>query len=87
MSGDEKMTVQLIGPDGQVVAQHDRDLNPGQISAPSSESDVYGILIPGQLALGDYRLIVALYRPTEDGSQRISTAAGADAATLWQASQ
>jgi hypothetical protein len=87
LRGDEKVTVQLIGPNGQVVSQQDRDLSPGHISDPSSVSDVYGILLPMSLAQGEHRLIVALYVPTEDGSRRILTVDGEDAATVWQASQ
>ena len=74
LAGDEKVTVQLLGPDGQVLAQQDRALDVAQISAPSATSDAYGMLLPMDLAQGDYRLIVALYVPTEDGSRRIPTA-------------
>jgi hypothetical protein len=35
LRGDEKVSVQLIGPDGQVVAQQDRELRTGEISVPT----------------------------------------------------
>jgi hypothetical protein len=79
-----KVTLQLLGPDGRVVAQHDRSLDAGRFSTSSTVTETYGMLMPEALASGDYRLIVALYLPNDSGATRILTAQGEDAATLQQ---
>ena len=74
LRGDEKVTVQLIGPDGQVAAQHDTAL---------IQAGPHGLSLPETLSPGEYRLIAAIYVADDDGIQRIGTMDGEDAVTLW----
>ena len=71
----EKVTVQLLGPDGAIVAQSDQPLVSSILlgqSAPQS----YGILLPDMLPPGDYRLIAAVYDPAQAGAPRLPVAGG-----------
>ncbi len=77
LRGDEKVTVQLIGPDGQVVAQHDTAL---------IQAGPHGLSLPENLSPGEYRLIAAIYVAEDEGIRRIGTTDGEDAVTLWTAS-
>jgi hypothetical protein len=70
LAGGEKVFVQLIGPDGGLVAQDDRPLD-----APLA---AYGLLLPDRLAAGAYQLIAGLYDPGQAGAPRIPTEEGAD---------
>lgn len=77
-------TVQLLGPDGSVVAQQDRPLH---LTAGEKELRVpYAILLPRALAAGGYQLIVAIYDAGEDGYPRLLTNEGADHVVMrdWQ---
>jgi hypothetical protein len=71
-------TLQLLGPDGALIAQTDAPLNLG----PEGGRFHYGILVPEVLPPGDYRLIVALYAPAEPGAPRLTTTAGGDIVEL-----
>jgi hypothetical protein len=71
----EKVTVQLLGPAGALVAQSDQPLAP---SVPPGQSvpHAYGILLPDELPPGEYRLIAAVYDPAQEGAPRLSVAGG-----------
>lgn len=73
-------TVQLLGPDGSVVAQQDRPLPTGDQTEDVRAA--YAILLPDALAAGDYQLIAALYDAAKDGLPRLHTQDGADSVTL-----
>lgn len=70
-----KSTLQLLGPDGAVVAQVDAPLPDG---SSQRVSKAYGILLPEALPAGTYRLILAVYAPDEEGAPRLTTAGGDD---------
>ena len=74
LSGDEKVTVQLIGPDGQVLAQIDKGL---------PQAGLHGLSLPENLSPGEYRLITALYVADDAAIRRINTKGGDDAVVLW----
>jgi len=83
LTGGEKVFVQLIGPDGALVGQNDRQLDapPTAKNGDTESGDpvaAYGILLPDHLPLGAYQLIVGLYDPSLDGAPRIPTEDGAD---------
>ncbi len=71
-------TLQLLGPDGALVAQSDHPLEVG----PEPVRAHYGILLPDALSEGTYRLILAVYAPGEAGAPRLLTAAGDDIVEL-----
>lgn len=71
---DLAVTLQLLRPDGALVAQVDRPLEAG----PEATRAHYGILLPEALAPGTYQLIMALYAPEQPGAPRLRTARGAD---------
>lgn len=80
-------TVQLLGPDGMPIAQHDRAPQDGfyPTSAWSGSpddlvDDVYPLLLPANLAAGDYRLVVAWYDPATGA--RVPLAGGENAAQI-----
>jgi 4-amino-4-deoxy-L-arabinose transferase-like glycosyltransferase len=68
---DLKVFVHLLDAQGQLVAQ--RDSQPAGGLRPTSTwtkdeviVDRYGVLLPGDLPAGDYRLIAGMYRPASD---------------------
>lgn len=71
-TGTEKVFVQLLNASGQLVAQDDRPLT------VQSALAVYGILLPGALPAGDYRLIAGIYDPAQTGAPRVLTVDGDD---------
>jgi hypothetical protein len=75
LSGDEKLTLQLLDQAGQVAAQLDQ---PFGVADLAGAPRLYGVPLPPDLAPGVYRLIVALYDPGQAGAPRLLTAAGAD---------
>lgn len=76
----EKLTLQLLGPHAQVVAQTDQPVADDAIVGRTAS---YGILLPeAGLASGNYRVILALYNPEQPGSPRRPTNAGADSVPL-----
>lgn len=72
------VSVQVLGPDGNVVAQADKTLQATLPRPEPTASDGYGILLPEALPPGDYRLIVAVYDPLLDGLPRLTTSDGSD---------
>jgi hypothetical protein len=88
LSGSEAVSVQLLGPDGALLAQDDRPLPP--LSPPDTGASaqgarsLHGILLPSLLPEGELRLIVALYDPAAEGTPRLPTASGDDTYTLAQ---
>jgi hypothetical protein len=75
LSGVEKVTLQVLDDSGQLVAQTDRPLGAAELSAAATS---YGITIPETLQPGDYRLIVAIYDPTQPTATRWMTEKGVD---------
>ena len=74
-SGNEKATLQLLNPEGKLIAQADRPIGSAELSgAPAS----YGIVVPQDTAPGPHRLILAVYDPTKPGAPRLLTGNGAD---------
>jgi len=74
-SGNEKATLQLLNPEGKLIASADRLIGSAELAgAPAS----YGIVVPQDAALGSHRLIVAVYDPTKPGAPRLPTGSGAD---------
>jgi hypothetical protein len=67
-----RASLQLLGPDGSLIAQEDRDVVTG-------EQD-FVLLIPRSAAPGDYRLALVVYDPATGA--RFPTAAGGDLAEL-----
>ncbi|MCB0070497.1 MAG: hypothetical protein KDE20_03525, partial [Caldilineaceae bacterium] len=81
---DVKVSLQLLGPDGALLAQDDRPLlAQGRVDAAPHVTS-YGLALPNVLAPGDYRLAAILYDATRADNARIATAAGADQVTLAQ---
>jgi len=78
LTGSEKVFLQLLTADGQLVAQDDRPLD---LTATLA---TYGILLPADLPAGDYRLIAGLYDPDQAGMPRILTLDGADFVELGE---
>ncbi len=76
LSGSEVVSVQLLGPDGALVAQDDRPLAPA--GPEGSTLQAYGILLPDVLLPGDYRLIAVVYDPSREGAPRLPLVGGAD---------
>ena len=72
VTGSEKVFLQLLTADGQLVAQDDRPLD---LTAALA---TYGILLPADLPAANYRLIAGLYDPDQVGMPRILTQDGAD---------
>ena len=77
-----KVTLQLLGPDGRLVAQHDQPLINARPGNDKNFVKTYGILLPDQLSPGSYTLITALYTPSLPGAPRILTTDGADDVVL-----
>jgi 4-amino-4-deoxy-L-arabinose transferase-like glycosyltransferase len=68
----QKVSLQLLAPDGALIAQQDADLVNGIQS--------FALLIPRALQGSDYQLIVALYDPTS--LERYNVAGGGDTLLL-----
>jgi len=68
-----KITLQVLGPDGAVIAQQDASLAIPE-ATPTGEATAthYGILLPDALPAGAYRLIAAVYDPNAEGLPRLS---------------
>jgi hypothetical protein len=79
-----KVTLQLLAPDGALVAQQDRPLAAARRGAGSGHIDTYGILIPADAPAGRYRLVTALYDPGQPGAPRLVTDEGADVVLLGE---
>lgn len=82
LTGSEKVFVQLLDGQGQLVAQQDRPLALSTTAAAAPVTSVYGILLPERLPAGPYQLITGLYDPALAGAPRLLTAQGADLITL-----
>jgi hypothetical protein len=83
LSGTETVFVQLLDPHGALAAQDDRPLVTGGEIAVDSPA-AYGILVPETLVAGDYRLIMGLYDPGQEGAPRLLAADGGDHVELQQ---
>ena len=87
LTGTEKVFVHLADATGAPVAQSDRALGVAVSSAESGNDSTlvlgsYGILIPEEIpkeiVTGQYRLLVGIYDPAQDGAPRVLTVDGAD---------
>ena len=67
-----KVSLQLISPDGTLVAQRDTDVNAG--------TQAHALLIPRVIAPGDYHLMVSVYQA--DSLERLHLPDGRDAFEL-----
>ncbi|MEO8083203.1 MAG: glycosyltransferase family 39 protein [Ardenticatenales bacterium] len=74
-----KVTVQLLGPDGRPVAQHDAE--PADGARPTTGwlpgeiiLDRHTLALPADLGTGDYTLVAALYHPLT--AERLARTAG-----------
>ena len=70
VSMDYKVFVQLVGPDGPPVAQHDSFPVGGQAMTSDWQpgvtiSDNHALIVPNDLAPANYSLIVGLYNPDD----------------------
>ncbi|MBX3013964.1 MAG: glycosyltransferase family 39 protein [Caldilineaceae bacterium] len=79
--------VHLIGPDGAIVAQSDRQPLAGFYPTAGwvvddVVEDFYSITLPAALAAGDYRLLVGWYQPAT--GERLPLADGRDALEMAQ---
>lgn len=79
------ISLQLLGPDGQLVTQRDADavngLSPSFAWKPDQPVlDARAILLPHDLPAGRYRLYLVVYR--RDTGQRLTIANGADGAEV-----
>lgn len=72
----EAVSIQLLNDGGALVAQSDRPLAMASVTTAQVQS--YVILLPIDLAAGDYALDVVVYDPGRDGSPRRLTTRGAD---------
>jgi 4-amino-4-deoxy-L-arabinose transferase-like glycosyltransferase len=75
LNGSEKLTLQVLNPQGQVVAQTDQPFGAADLADPAR---TYGVLVPTDLTPGGYRLIVALYDASQINTPRLLTSTGAD---------
>ena len=78
LTGSEKVFVQLLDSQGQLVAQQDQPLTINRTANGMPPPTVYGILLPESLSTGPYRLIAGLYDPAITGAPRLLTDTGAD---------
>jgi hypothetical protein len=67
-----KASLQLLGADGALVAQEDRDIGQGE--------EQFVLLIPRSIASGEYQLALVVYDPTNN--ERYLTLNGSEAAVL-----
>lgn len=75
LRGSEKLTLQLLDENEQIVAQYDLPFGAVDLAGPAR---AYGVPLPADLPPGSYRLIVALYDPDQVGAPRLLTITGAD---------
>jgi hypothetical protein len=75
LTGGEKATLQLLNPEGTLIAQADRAIDSAELAGATAS---YGIVVPQDAAPGPHRLIVAVYDPTKPGAPRLPTESGAD---------
>ncbi len=75
LSGSEKLTLQLLDTQGQLVVQADRPFTAGDLSGQMTHDT---LIVPRYLVPGVYRLILALYDPARPDAPRLLTAAGTD---------
>jgi hypothetical protein len=76
VQGTEKVFVQLLNAAGQLVAQDDRPLDVMALDKTLDRLATYAILLPAELPVGNYRLIVGLYDPAQVGAPRVLTMEG-----------
>jgi hypothetical protein len=81
LSGNEKITLQVLDSQGALAAQTDQSFGASEIGAPATS---YGILVPRELSPGTYRLVVAIYDPGRPDSPRWLTTTGADHVDLGE---
>lgn len=78
-SGGERVLVAIIGPDGRIVVQDERQLGADGPDERGQPGDLHRLTLPKQLAPGTYQLVVR----AQDGSTRaVLPVAGGDQATL-----
>jgi len=77
-----KVTVQLLDGAGRLVAQQDLPLMDWRASGGTARRRTYGLMLPPELAPGEYRLIAGLYDGALEGAPRVRTVAGEDAVEL-----
>ena len=75
LGGNEKITLQLLDAGNKVVAQLDQSFDQADLEARPA---TYSLPLPRVLSGGSYRLIVALYDPSQEGSPRLLTLDGHD---------
>jgi len=75
LTGTEKVTLQVLNAQDQVVAQRDETF---AAAAVGGATVTYGILLPQEIPPGAYRVIAALYRPEEAGPGRLLASDGSD---------
>jgi hypothetical protein len=75
LTGNEKITLQLLNAEGKLVAQGDQPFGPADLSGDTVQ---YALPLPRLLAPGAYRLVMALYDPSQEGAPRVLTSGGAD---------
>jgi len=78
-TGNLKTTVQLLGPDGALVAQADgppfrRGRSPEHWPVGATVAQPVGVRIPPDAAPGEYRVLVALYDGDAPGNPRLPLA-------------
>ena len=79
LSGNEKITLQLLDAGNKVVSQLDQPFDRADLEAGPA---TYSLPLPRVLPGGSYRLIVALYDPSREGSPRLPTLDGRDHVVL-----
>ncbi|MGE5603741.1 MAG: glycosyltransferase family 39 protein [Nitrososphaerales archaeon] len=75
LTGNEKITLQLLNADGKLAAQVDQPFGRPDLTG---EPVQYALPLPRLLAPGEYRLVLALYDPSREGAPRVLTSRGAD---------
>jgi hypothetical protein len=75
--------VQLLGPEGQLVAQVDMAPLHGYSAFPELVTGVEAVervalILPAALAAGEYQLIAGIYNPTVDGTPRLRSETNQD---------
>jgi hypothetical protein len=79
LEGTEKVFLHLVDENDTPIAQTDRPLDPAVLQ---QDITTYGILLPEDIAMGDYRLLAGLYDPAQAGAPRIPTSGGQDTVQL-----
>ena len=75
LTGTEKLTLQLLDENGKLAAQTDQAIGAADFAAGPAG---YTLALPRTLAPGNYRLILAVYNPAEQGAPRLLTLEGKD---------